>query len=221
MSATMDISGHEFDAIGQIQSKSGQAVPLLDIPMMSDEKWQEMCLKSAREEFKRTFDKEPPSDKEVSDWNTAKIRKVIDETILIENIIIPTSYKATPPAERKLVYAREFYKQYGLLAPLIVISDNNVLIDGYTAYLVAEENGFKEVTFARGFLKTIVGLHPNCDKQYEWKVPVKLLEAIRRGDKVKVCTKHGIRKVTVVKVEYYGVINPNANLNTVLGKVAS
>lgn len=40
---TMKVGEHEYPIAGYITTKQTGAVPLLDIPMMSDERWQELA----------------------------------------------------------------------------------------------------------------------------------------------------------------------------------
>ena len=68
---TMNIYGREFNVIGEVKSKTGQTVPMLDIPMMSDEKWSRLCVESARKHFVEAFGREAISDREALD-NDAK-----------------------------------------------------------------------------------------------------------------------------------------------------
>ena len=69
MSKTMNINGHEFDVIGEVKSKQlGQGVPLLDIPMMSDEKWHEICLKGHHKQFERAYGRKAVDDEEATEY---------------------------------------------------------------------------------------------------------------------------------------------------------
>ena len=70
----------------------------------------------------------------------------------IKNIKIPKAYKKTPPTYCKMERKRIFYvrnKKLWRFLTQIVISRNNLLIDGYTAYLIAKENNIKYVKVVR------------------------------------------------------------------------
>ena len=67
MSAAMNINGHRFNVVGEVKSRTGQAVPLLDIPMMSDETWNRYVIEGARKHFVDAFGREPRNDKEALD----------------------------------------------------------------------------------------------------------------------------------------------------------
>ena len=56
-----------FPVIGQIERKSGEIVPLIDIPMMSDERWQQLATENAVNNFRRRHGREPETVQEALD----------------------------------------------------------------------------------------------------------------------------------------------------------
>jgi|GEM_PF-734516 len=220
MSKTMNINGHEFKIIGQVESgQLGKSIPMLDIPMMSDERWQELCVESARKHFVEEFGREPASDKEALDWNRRKCNELISKNIALDDIVIMDVFKETPPSETKLLEAQQYYTKHGKLKSEIILSDNKVLLDGYTSYIVAKNEGLKEVPFTEGVLEVIVGTHKGSNKRYEWKVPQELQRTIKVGDMVKVHTQRGIRTITVVYSKCLLAVAPDMKLNSVHRKV--
>jgi len=70
--------------------------------------------------------------------------------IKLKRIKISNDFKKTLPRTRKI---RDTYKCYRMKKNFgkdIVLDKHNVLIDGYTAYLVAKMVGLKKVEFVRG-----------------------------------------------------------------------
>lgn len=57
-----------YPVIGQVEMKSGQVVPLLDIPMMSDEKWQQLAAEQAVHNYIRENGREPESVEAAFQW---------------------------------------------------------------------------------------------------------------------------------------------------------
>lgn len=55
------VDGKKYDVIGQVRSGNGRKVSLLDIPMMSDERWQELAAEHAVENYIRENGHEPES----------------------------------------------------------------------------------------------------------------------------------------------------------------
>lgn len=67
------------------------------------------------------------------------------EKLNIQDITIPENYKKHPPKWGKMKEKWEHYRQNNKLKEEIIINENNVLIDGYTSYLIAEADGIKKV----------------------------------------------------------------------------
>lgn len=57
-----------YKMIGQVEMKNGNKVPLLDIPMMSDERWNELAEQHAIENYIRENGKEPENAEAAFKW---------------------------------------------------------------------------------------------------------------------------------------------------------
>lgn len=69
--------------------------------------------------------------------------------MLLENIIIPESFKRTPPKRNKIYACQRFYETYGKMDRDIYIDQENVLINGYAAYLVYKQAGIEKIKVKR------------------------------------------------------------------------
>ena len=58
----------EYNTIGKVKMKSGKEVPLLDIPMMSDERWNELAKEQAIKNYARVNGKEPKNAETALKW---------------------------------------------------------------------------------------------------------------------------------------------------------
>ena len=65
--------------------------------------------------------------------------------IKVSDIIIPEEFKATKPRFKKMIQKREFYRKNDRFESKIVLNKDFLLIDGYTSYIIAKENGMKYV----------------------------------------------------------------------------
>lgn len=61
--------------------------------------------------------------------------------IKINDIIIPQSFLDTNPSKYKLQRVKDYYNKFKELDKEISVNKNNILIDEYTRYLVAQEMG--------------------------------------------------------------------------------
>ena len=66
-------------------------------------------------------------------------------TVKVSDIIIPEEFKATKPRFKKMIQKREFYRKNNRFESKIVLNKDFLLIDGYTSYIIAKENGMKYV----------------------------------------------------------------------------
>ena len=67
----------------------------------------------------------------------------------LSKIKIKDSFKKTEPAGWKMRERWEYYRQMGRLYSPIVVNERGYLVDGYTSYLIAKEDGLKEVEVVR------------------------------------------------------------------------
>ena len=134
--------------------------------------------------------------------------------IELKNIIVPESFKESTPAKSKIDTIRGNYEEFGCPFNLVVLSDNNVLLDGYITYLVAKEMELASVPFKRGQLGTIEGVHEGGNKLYEWKIPPSERRKVKVGRKVSVWTKYGATRVQVLGIKSYSHVEPDRVLRS-------
>ncbi|MGN0263925.1 MAG: DUF5839 family protein [Oliverpabstia sp.] len=123
----------------------------------------------------------------------------------LKDIIISEDFKNTAPAEWKLQRKIEHYNETLELPEDIVINDENVLIDGYTTYLVAVRYGITHVPVKRGYVELIEARHRAGQRAYFWRVPTRLIGKARQGDKCIVRTINGdkwVRVANVFRIQY-------------------
>ena len=65
--------------------------------------------------------------------------------VKVSDIIIPEEFKATKPRFKKMIQKRKFYRKNNRFESKIVLNKDFLLIDGYTSYIIAKENGMKYV----------------------------------------------------------------------------
>ena len=65
--------------------------------------------------------------------------------VKVSDIIIPEEFKATKQKKKKMLQKREFYIKNDRFESKIVLNKDFLLIDGYTSYIIAKENGMKYV----------------------------------------------------------------------------
>ena len=69
----------------------------------------------------------------------------MNNIVKLKNIIIPSSFKKKKPRLDKLTERMEYFEKTGLFFVPIVVTDDLVLIDGYTSYLVAKKYNLNKV----------------------------------------------------------------------------
>lgn len=121
----------------------------------------------------------------------------------LNDIKILPCYAEHPPKEKKMKRKRTYYADTGLLQSEIILDSGNNLIDGFTSYLVAQENGIDTVPVQYGERQIIKGYHKTGGELYAWELPGLLVGHVAAGDKVLVHTRRGVRTVTVAVVEPY------------------
>ena len=73
---SIEVAEIELPVIGQIERKSGEIVPLVEINMMSDERWQQLVEESAVKHFREWYGREPESVEEALEAQRAFIREL-------------------------------------------------------------------------------------------------------------------------------------------------
>lgn len=129
----------------------------------------------------------------------------------IDTIRISNAFQRTHPSDVKLKECSDYWNKYHKQSKMIVLSKNNVLIDGYIQYLILKEKNVKLVEVEQFVCQKqcttyIYGIHKNGNgKEYVWKVP-KLWKGwendILPGDMILVKTKCGIKAIIVTKIEW-------------------
>ena len=66
---TRNICGVDYPVAGWITSAEGQTLPLVDIPMMSDERYEELTRQNAIENYTRKFGKAPECIEDALEYN--------------------------------------------------------------------------------------------------------------------------------------------------------
>lgn len=149
--------------------------------------------------------------------------------IKLSDIRITEAYANTTPKDEKMNECRSKWNNYHRQDRYIVITPNNVLIDGYIQYLVLKENDVEEAEVKistrrkkRWYRKNtydwdlphyknelttyVYGVHPNskCAEEFIWRVPKSwtwFSENIQVGDKIYCNTKFGISPIIVKRIE--------------------
>ena len=122
---------------------------------------------------------------------------MITKTMKLSDIKISDAFARTHVSERKLQKCRNYFDVFGKADRDIVLSSNNILIDGYIMYLVYKENNIEEVEVKvkstyRDYPTTyIYGKHVNgSNKVYVWRIP---------HDR----TKYGTQAISVADIQVY------------------
>lgn len=118
----------------------------------------------------------------------------------IKDIRISKEFEASTPRGEKIKRKLGYYDRNGHLPEDIILNDNNVLIDGYITYLVAQIKGIECMDINRGCIEIIEATHSEGGTPYFWKVPGRLAGTIQAGDWVIVRTARGARRVKVQRV---------------------
>ena len=64
-----------YPVIGQVKTKSGVEVPLVDISMMSDERWVQLARENAMQNYIREHGHEPMDPEEAYKWQRERFCK--------------------------------------------------------------------------------------------------------------------------------------------------
>lgn len=67
----------------------------------------------------------------------------------LSNIKIQDSFKNHPPKWTKMLDKQAFYIKHGTFEQPIVVDKDNVLIDGYTTYIIAKGLGIRYMSVKR------------------------------------------------------------------------
>lgn len=70
--------------------------------------------------------------------------------IRLSKIKISDGFKAHKPSKEKMFEKIEYFMLNGKFKEKIILDKNNVLVDGYTTYLLAKQSGKKFIRAYRG-----------------------------------------------------------------------
>ena len=125
------------------------------------------------------------------------------EDMEVDDIQIYPCYEEHPPKPEKMEHKAQYFEQTGRFQSEIILDKDGYLIDGYTSYLLAQQQGMRRVLIRYGKRQIIRAYHREGGALYEWELPQSMIDRVSSGDKVLVPTKHGPKVVTVSAVEPY------------------
>lgn len=73
------VEGKSYEVIGQTEMRSGIKVPVIDMPMMSDERWNELAKEQAVHNYIRENGTEPESIEDALQWQRERIESRLCE----------------------------------------------------------------------------------------------------------------------------------------------
>lgn len=126
----------------------------------------------------------------------------------LSEIKVPKQFKKTPPSPTKLIKCIEYYNEHGELDKPITINKNNVLVDGYVRYIVAQKMNIEDVPviYHVDLNVYVKAKHRSIGKSYWWKVrekdKVHFIEKSHIGDHILVDTKKGERIVVIDEIVF-------------------
>lgn len=68
-----------YEVVRQVKMKNGDNVPLLNIPMMSDNQWNKLAERQAIRNYIRENGKEPECVEDAFKWQRQWVRKIIEQ----------------------------------------------------------------------------------------------------------------------------------------------
>ncbi len=74
---TYKILDREYPVLEYVTTPQAGTVPLVDLPMMSDERWEELCRESAVKHYTATFGHAPDSIETALQWNREEADRMI------------------------------------------------------------------------------------------------------------------------------------------------
>lgn len=125
--------------------------------------------------------------------------------IKLNEIKITPIFKKTRPNPEKLLKCMTYFAKYGKLDRDIVITKDNILVDGYVGYLTLMSLGIEKWQCVKDdtYQWYVQGKHKR-DKVYTWKLPDCLITDgspnIYKGNKYMIKTSKGIDAVKTTKV---------------------
>ena len=91
----------------------------------------------------------------------------------LSDIKITGAFKNTHPNPEKLLKCMTYYAKHRELDRDIVLTKDNLLVDGYVGYLTLMSLGIKKWRCIKddSYQWYVQGKHPNNSKLYTWKLP--------------------------------------------------
>ena len=74
----MKILGRSYPVLGQIKVKdSDRTIPLVDMPMVSDEQWNKGSAENAVQNYRKEFGRDPESIDQAVEWQRRRVDELI------------------------------------------------------------------------------------------------------------------------------------------------
>lgn len=73
------VDSRSYEVIGQTEMRSGIKVPVIDMPMMSDERWNELAKEQAVHNYIQENGTEPESIEDALQWQRERIESRLRE----------------------------------------------------------------------------------------------------------------------------------------------
>lgn len=102
-------------------------------------------------------------------------------TIPTDDIKIFPCFAEHPPGADKMQSKARYFAEKGDLQSHIILDGENNLIDGYTSYLLARQQGIRLVPARYGKRQIIRASHREGGKLYTWELPENLLTGYLPG----------------------------------------
>lgn len=74
---TYKILDQEYPVLGHVTTPQTGTIPLVDLPMMSDERWEELCRESAVKNYTTAFGHAPDSVEAALQWEREEADRMI------------------------------------------------------------------------------------------------------------------------------------------------
>ena len=116
-------------------------------------------------------------------------------TIPTDDIKIFPCFAEHPPGADKMQSKARYFAEKGDLQSHIILDGENNLIDGYTSYLLARQQGIRLVPARYGKRQIIRASHREGGKLYTWELPENLIDRVSAGDAVLAYTQKGVAVV--------------------------
>lgn len=85
--------------------------------------------------------------KNIAEFSRIANRPLEGEILKIDSIKIRKDFNKPNP--KKIALRKIYYEKHHYFRSQIVVTKNNYLVDGYTTYLIAKEEGFNYITVVR------------------------------------------------------------------------